>query len=155
MPKRYITLGWPWINCSFPQQRITSSVEILTRKNSLYFFEQKRKAYTWSHIYIYNLSLLRIRTFCHHYNILHNLLFLYFFYTMQLIKKFHTLFILIITQYKKYIMKNFDRLKFIETVSIDAVRATYHLRMRVSPMGTQLIYVCGAHGIPRFHGKWR
>lgn len=72
---------------------------------------------------------------------------------MQLIKKFHTLFILIITQYKKYIMKNFDRLKFIETVSIDAVRATYYLRMRVSPMGTQLIYVCGAHGIPRFHGK--
>lgn len=38
-------------------------------------------------------------------------------------------------------MKNFDQLKFIETVSIEAVRATYHLRMRVSPMRTQLIYV--------------
>lgn len=125
------------------------------KKFFIFFWTEKKGLHLVSYIYIYNLSLLRIRTFCHHYNILHNLLFLYFFYTMQLIKKFHTLFILIITQYKKYIMKNFDRLKFIEIVSIDAVRATYHLRMRVSPMGTQLIYVCGAHGIPRFHGKWR
>lgn len=41
-------------------------------------------------------------------------------------------------------MKNFDRLKFIETLSIEAVHATYKLRMRVSPMETQLIYVFAA-----------